>query len=160
MSGIGMKSRAVSRSLARWLSRSSSKSSSRSLRAKRGPAHIISRTHPRPISARMRAGVKDARGSAQPLASSCVSPASATAPPDILPPLGTPARSRRSNLRPHAGYASCFTAYSSSSTATSTAVGTDTIAPGTPSSADPSNRATITASPGSPTLFSMMRGVR
>ena len=43
---------------------------------------------------------------------------------------------------------SFFTRYSSSSTETSTAVGTETSAPGTPASADPSSNATRIANPG------------
>ena len=46
------------------------------------------------------------------------------------------------------------------STATSTAVGTETSAPGTPPTAEPSSKATRIPRPGRPTLFLMMRGVR
>src|ERR1035437_992178 len=56
--------------------------------------------------------------------------------------------------------ASLWTRYSSRSTATSTAVGTATMAPTTPSSAEPSTRATRMAKPGRSTLFFMMRGMR
>jgi hypothetical protein len=58
----------------------------------------------------------------------------------------------------HAG--SLRTKYSSRSTATSTAVGTETSAPTTPSSAEPSTSATRIARPGRSTLFCIMRGVR
>ena len=52
------------------------------------------------------------------------------------------------------------TRYSSSISATSTQVGTETMAPTTPSSADPSSNATRMARLGRPTLFPIMRGVR
>src|SRR3954467_5293109 len=59
-----------------------------------------------------------------------------------------------------AGSRSFWTRYSSISTATSTAVGTETSAPTTPCNSAPSSSATIIAKPGRSTLDFMMRGVR
>ena len=55
---------------------------------------------------------------------------------------------------------SLCTRYSSSRTAASTAVGTETIAPTTPARADPSSKAARIARPGRFTRFVIMRGMR